>query len=535
MKRLPVKTLALLSIMQLFASAAAATDFAVNGIFYKVISSTSVMVMPETYIPENTGEISMGFTNAYKGDVVIPSEVESGGKTYIVSAASDGVFRASNGLTSISIPSTLTQLGSSPFASCSNLSSINVEAGNPSYSSKDGVLLNASGNTLISCPGGKRGKYTVPGTVSIVADSSFQGCTGITEIALPSSVTKIGSYAFDRCSSLTSINLPSSLSEICDGTFQRCQKLSQISLPSSLKRIGKRAFYYCTNLSDLSLPSSLEILDDYALAVCTHLPTLVLPESLQEIGSHCFENCRQIESITIPGKVKSVGVLAFGGCSSLESIGVSSDNAEYISDNGALLTKDMTHIVCYPAAKSGDYTLPSQVTDIDDYAFYYCRQLNKVELSPLLHTIGEGSFMYCSGLEELSLPPGLVSIGGNAFAYCSSLQKLTSYPQSLPLFSSEAFTTDMYTSAKVYVHEHVLNMYKNDNYWGKFSSINPIGIALGDVNVDGYVSVTDITMTATHILGNAQDGFFWEFGDMNGDGIISVTDITMMATKILSE
>ena len=56
---------------------------------------------------------------------------------------------------------------------------------------------------------------------------------------------------------------------------------------------------------------------------------------------------------------------------------------------------------------------------------------------------------------------------------------------------------------------------------------------LGDVNGDGSVSVTDVTMTISHILGRTPDGFNAAAADVNGDGSISVTDVTTIISIIL--
>lgn len=57
--------------------------------------------------------------------------------------------------------------------------------------------------------------------------------------------------------------------------------------------------------------------------------------------------------------------------------------------------------------------------------------------------------------------------------------------------------------------------------------------SLGDVNSDGTVSVSDVTMLVDHILGSNNDNFIIENADVNGDRIISVTDVTTLVDIIL--
>ena len=62
---------------------------------------------------------------------------------------------------------------------------------------------------------------------------------------------------------------------------------------------------------------------------------------------------------------------------------------------------------------------------------------------------------------------------------------------------------------------------------------NDNGTLKGDVNGDGSVSVTDVTMTISHILGQTPEGFDAVVADANGDGSITITDVTMIINIIL--
>jgi len=68
-----------------------------------------------------------------------------------------------------------------------------------------------------------------------------------------------------------------------------------------------------------------------------------------------------------------------------------------------------------------------------------------------------------------------------------------------------------------------------------FSATVSDAYTLGDANGDGTVSVTDVTMTISHILGKTPAGFNKDAVDINGDGSISVTDVTMIIDMILKQ
>ena len=141
-KLLTLSTFLLLSIMT-FAS----TE--VNGIYYNFSGTEATVVSG----PGN-----------YTGDVTIPASVSSGGNTYSVTSIGNKAFRYS-GLTSVTIPNSVTSIGSYAFDGCSGLTSVTI------------------GNSVTS-----------------IGNSAFSGCSGLTSITIPNSVKSIGSSAFSGCS-----------------------------------------------------------------------------------------------------------------------------------------------------------------------------------------------------------------------------------------------------------------------------------------------------------------------------------------------
>ena len=86
---------------------------------------------------------------------------------------------------------------------------------------------------------------TIPSSVTEIGESAFQDCRGLTSLTLPSSVTSIGKNAFKGCSGLTSLTLPSGVTEIGDWAFEGCSGLTSLTIPSSVTSIGRRAFSGC--------------------------------------------------------------------------------------------------------------------------------------------------------------------------------------------------------------------------------------------------------------------------------------------------
>ena len=130
--------------------------------------------------------------------VTIPNSVISIGST---------AFDYCSGLTSVTIGNGVTSIGNGAFNWCNNLTAITVDALNADYSSVDGVLFDKSTNTLIECPEGITGSYTIPNSVTSIANLAFDLCNSLTSVTIGTNVTSIGDDAFDYCDRLTAITV----------------------------------------------------------------------------------------------------------------------------------------------------------------------------------------------------------------------------------------------------------------------------------------------------------------------------------------
>lgn len=115
----------------------------------------------------------------------------------------------------------------SKFLNCDSLYSISVDEKNPYLCSDGSVLYNKDKSELVFVCHTVR-KMSIPSSVTKIGTYAFSKCTNLTSIELPSGVTSLGSDAFNGCTNLTSITLPSNVKEIGTDAFKGCTGLTSI-------------------------------------------------------------------------------------------------------------------------------------------------------------------------------------------------------------------------------------------------------------------------------------------------------------------
>ena len=252
-----------------------------------------------------------------KGAITIPSEID--GKP--VASIGNYAFEDCTGLTSITIPNSVTSIEDSAFKYCRGLTSITIP--NSVTSIGYAAFEHCTGLTSI----------TIPDSVTSIGDWAFNGCTGLTSITIPDSVTSIGSNAFEYCTGLTSINVASGNNCYSDNNgvlfnkkktelirYPEGKSQTSYTIPDSVTGIGDGAFWDCTGLTSITIPNSVTSIGNWAFFECTGLTSITIPNSVTSIGDGAFNSCTGLTSITIPDSVTSIGDWAFNGCTGLKDV-----------------------------------------------------------------------------------------------------------------------------------------------------------------------------------------------------------------------
>ena len=323
-------------------------------------------------------------------------------------------------LTNLSLPRNFNDLSPVAFGYCTNLTAINVDPMNSFYSSADGVVFDKSETTLVRCPEGKTGGYTVPNSVTNIGVNAFQSCMHLSQVIVPDSVNNLELNAFDQCTNLTNVSIGSGITSIGQA-FTFCLSLPSFTISRSVTNISPGAFSFCTSLKTFTVdplkpvytsvdgiifdksqktiilcpeaktgsyavPNNVSIIGEGAFAGCTGLSQVTIPNSITIIGIGAFGGCTGLNQVTIPNSVYSIGIYAFNNCTNLESV-----------------------------------IIGSGVTNIGGLAFSHCFSLTNVIIGNGVTVIGLAAFAYCSGLANLSIGNSVKIINGWAFQACSSL------------------------------------------------------------------------------------------------------------------
>ena len=322
--------------------------------------------------------------------------------------------------------------------------------------------------------------------------------TVIRFIDFPKTLKTIGSSAFYDKLLTGPLVLPEGLDSIASEAFYR-NYITDVTIPASVRVINSSAFRGNASLVSVTLGSGLTSISSLCFYECSNLAIVKGGENIKTIGSNAFKNCKLLTSAADLAPV-SVGDYAFQNCEKLDFF-----NFSNIKTYGREAFE-----YCY-ALKEADL---STATSFGADCFYNCYNLKRVKLGDNITTIPGGAFYACNALEEVVLGSSINSLGNNCFGnnQANALKRVYITAPAPPAAGSTPFYSP--TSITLYVPEYAMVSYKLDNYWSKFTKVEPNPNTPDKVNL-----YKKLELTSNARIPNSPDIYLGKGGSLivNGD------------------
>ena len=573
-----IKSSIFLLLALIMPAIANAHDFEVDGIFYNINGNEATV----TY----KGSSYSSYSNEYTGSVTIPSTVTYGGTTYSVTSIDNSAFSFCSGLTSIDIPNSVTYIGSFAFSGCFELTSIDIP----------NSVTSINGSAFSSCHG--LTSVNIPNSVTSIDNSAFAFCTRLTSINIPNSVTSISNSAFYRCSGLTSIDIPNSVTYIGYSAFSGCTGLTSISVDNGNSKYDSRnncnaiietasnsLILGCRNTT---IPSSVTSIGNSAFYWCFGLTSINIPNSVTSIGSQVFYGCSELTSVSIGNSVTSIGEAAFYGCNNMTNVYCYAVNPPTCFENtfgtySATLHVPASSLAVYFTAPYwcnfeniiGDAVVPTAITISKDTVNLQLTEQIKLTatVSPAnasniviswhssntgiatiengnVTAIGKGEcdiIATCFGMSDtchITVTNPIKLDQQEAMLLPNHILTLTPTAPAEPEGYTASSSDPTVAAARVMngkvqvvgIKEGIttITVESADGTADPATCLVTVYTELGDLNVDGFVTISDVTALIDYLLGSEVKPFNSGNADVNGDQALTITDMTALIDLLLS-
>lgn len=334
--------------------------------------------------------------------------------------------------------------------------------------------------------------------------------TAISFIDFPTKLKTIGDNAFDKRYLTGPLVLPEGLDSIGKEAFQQ-NYITEVTIPESVRGIGQAAFYDNQCLLSATLNNNMETIARSLFNYCGKLAVVHGGKNVKNIAYRAFYSCDSLRSIKDVVPV-TIDREAFSNCRKLENF-----NFSRIKSIGY-----ESFYLCY-SLKEADLTT---LTSIEDRSFCACTSLKKVTFGNDITTIKSSAFHVCDSLEEVILGSSINSLESNCFySDKNALKRVYITAPAPPAVGSAPFYSP--TSVTLYVPEYAMVSYKLDNYWSKFTKVEPNPNTPDKVNL-----YKKLELTSNARIPNSPDIFLGARGALivNGDNAQTFGNYTQYMT-----
>lgn len=476
-------------------------------------------------------------------NVVIDDHFQFGDSEYTVTEIRYEAFKDCAFLDAIEIPSSITKIGHDAFLS-SELRSVTFHEG------LEIIDINAFNNTKLTT-------VDIPSTVTDIGTGTFNNCSYLESAVIRGQITYFANQIFQNCINLVDVTLPSTLHTIDQSVFSGCKKLESIVLPASLTSMKAAVFRDCTMLKniyfegltpptvdtsyngdlfilsedqsnidhstitlhvpfgavDYSSPDSYwsdfiidmapgevadyqtvkyscrfnsdgtcyaEVTGIYDLSVTSitimgsvnnYVGSELMAFPVTKIASNAFAGNSNLVTVSIPASVNTIGTDAFKDCTGLKKVTLTTTLEQFPTD--AFTTTDQLHPLKF------EFEMALGSSDAVSASFAQnCKAITSVTIGEDVKTIGMYAFQDCPFIKSVTIPSSVEEINANAFGianpnYTSALTDVTvewdtpiTIETQYDPFSKDA--QGAHKQIKLHVPYGKESLYSSHSYWGTF-------------------------------------------------------------------
>lgn len=267
---------------------------------------------------------------------------------------------------------------------------------------------------------------SMPESVTTIGTSAFQNCSSLKEVYLSNNLTDIGSYAFDGCNALNNILLPDGLLTIQVCTF-RGSGITTITIPETTSINGNCAFQNCKNLISATIYGKLNSSNFSMFNGCEKLRSVTISKETKSYGNNAFNSCSSLNEIYYNGTILESLRVTFGttGNDIISSTIWHCSDGDYYRDKGKICGSSVYWILDDDGTltihgKGSTYSYSENTSPFTSYA----DQITTVNFEGEITNILLYFFNGCTKLKDITLPFSLTNIGNKVFYNCSSLEKV---------------------------------------------------------------------------------------------------------------